>query len=221
MKIDRDALPWSAVLGLVAAGLGLFVHWLAAVPPLLLLLFTLWFLRDPERTPPDDPRALLSPADGRIIKAGPDVVSIFMNVFDVHICRAPLSGLVERVERRPGRFLAAYRDEASEHNERLTIHLADGKRRLRFTLVAGLIARRIVCRVKPGDRLAAGQRVGLIRFGSRVDLELPAGGEVSVRLGRKVVAGETVLARLPADAVGSDTRNGDRATPTSSAPLGR
>jgi phosphatidylserine decarboxylase len=200
MKLARDALPLVAVLVLVTAALGLFLHVAAAVPTALFLLFTLWFFRDPERSPPEDAHALISPADGRIIKAGPDKISVFMNVFNVHVCRSPVSGVVQRVDHEPGKFLAAYRDEASDHNERLRIELDDGTRRSSFTLIAGLIARRIVCSVAPGERLAAGQRIGLIRFGSRVDLELPADGEVAVGIGQRVVAGETVLARVPAPA---------------------
>lgn len=198
MKLARGALPIAALLLAVTTGLGLFVHAAAAVPAALFLIFTLWFFRDPDRTPPEDPNALLSPADGRIIKAGPETVSVFMNVFDVHVCRSPMSGVVRSVDHRPGRFVAAYRDEASDHNERLHIELADGSRKVRFTLIAGLVARRIVCSVAPGDRLEAGQRIGLIRFGSRVDLELPSAGRVEVRVDERVLAGETVLARLPA-----------------------
>lgn len=200
MKIAREALLPAAILAIVAIALGLLVHLLAAIPPVVLLLFVLWFFRDPERDPPDDPRCLLSPADGRVVKAGPDSISVFMNLFDVHVCRSPIASRVERVEHRRGRFLAAYRDEASEHNERLCIELVDGVRRLRLTLVAGLVARRIVCSLASGDRVEAGQRIGLIRFGSRVDLELPSDGKIAVKLNQKVVAGETVVARLPAAA---------------------
>ena len=182
MRIAREALPF--VLALVAPALigGLLFHPLVAVPFLALLAFVLWFFRDPERSTPPQPGLLVSPADGRVIKAGPDRISVFMNVFNVHVCRAPVAGSVAAVEHRPGRFLAAFKDRASEENERVSIVIADGEKRLRFTLVAGLIARRIVPKVAPGDRLAAGQRVGLIRFGSRVDVALPRDTEVVVRL---------------------------------------
>lgn len=195
MRIAREALPF--VLALVAPALigGLLFHPLVAVPFLALLAFVLWFFRDPERSTPQQPGLLVSPADGRVIKAGPDRISVFMNVFNVHVCRAPVAGSVAAVEHRPGRFLAAFKDRASEENERVSIVIADGDKRLRFTLVAGLIARRIVPKVAPGDRLAAGQRVGLIRFGSRVDVALPRDTEVVVRIGDHVVAGETVIAR--------------------------
>jgi len=172
------------------------MHPLAAVPGVWLLGFVLWFFRDPERETPREAGLFVSPADGRIIRAGPQRISVFMNVFNVHICRAPCAGRVETVESHRGRFAAAFHDHASEHNERVSIVLADDGRRLQFTLVAGLIARRIVCKVEAGQWLEAGQRVGLIQFGSRVDVDLPSGAEVTVSHGDRVVAGETPIARL-------------------------
>ena len=153
------------------------------VPLALLVLFTLWFFRDPERHPPTDPDVLVSPADGRVLIATEEKISIFMNVFDVHVCRAPAGGRVDDVTHVPGRFLAAYRDSASEHNERASVRLVDGQRSLTFSLVAGLIARRVVCRVAPGQVLRVGDRVGLIRFGSRVDVWPPPGSSPRVRAG--------------------------------------
>jgi phosphatidylserine decarboxylase len=195
MRIDREAWPFASVAAAAALLAGLW-HPLAALPPLVALAFVVWFFRDPPRTPPGAADALISPADGRIIQAGPRTVSVFMNVFDVHVCRAPAAGVVAAVEHSPGRFLAAWKDEAPVANERATITLEQGGTVCRFTLVAGLVARRIVCRVRPGQTLAAGERVGLIRFGSRVDLELPEGATPEVRIGQRVVAGETPLARL-------------------------
>jgi len=200
MKIARESLPFVAAIVAVGAVAWLVHPGLAALP-LLALLFTLWFFRDPERSTPEDPLLLISPADGKVIMAGPDQISIFMNVFNVHVCRAPTAGRVESVEHVPGRFMAAFKDEASSHNERSTITLADGDRRQPFTLVAGLIARRIVCKVTPGQSLRAGERVGLIRFGSRVDVALPVDRQAAVRVGQHVLAGETVIAR-PAEAPG-------------------
>ena len=200
MKIAREALVPSLVLAALGVALGLLVHPLAAILPALLLIFTLWFFRDPHRWPPSDPRLLLSPADGRIIKAGPSGVSIFMNVFNVHVCRSPCAGVVESVEHISGRFLAAFREQAPQCNERLVVCLARGQLRVRFTLIAGLIARRIVCRVEPGQSLSSRQRVGVIRFGSRVDVELPADQRPAVRVGQRVLAGQTVIARLEARA---------------------
>jgi phosphatidylserine decarboxylase len=195
LKIAREALPFAATL-LFASALGAWlVHPLALLPGGALLAFVLWFFRDPERRPPCDPELVISPADGRILQAGPRRVSIFMNVFDVHVCRAPCGGRVVGVERHRGQFLAAFHDRASEHNERVSISIDAGVAELRFVLVAGLVARRIVCKVAPGQTLAAGERVGLIRFGSRVDVDLPPGATVEVARGQRVIAGQTPIAR--------------------------
>ncbi len=197
MRIARESLPF--VLTLIGATLfgGVLLHPLVAVACLPLLGFVLWFFRDPERSTLREPGLLVSPADGRVIQAGPESISVFMNVFDVHVCRAPSGGTVEAVDHRRGRFLAAFKDLASEENERVSIVIANGAERLRVTLVAGLIARRIVCKVQPGQPIEGGQRVGLIQFGSRVDVALPGSAEVAVSLGQRVVAGETVIARVP------------------------
>jgi phosphatidylserine decarboxylase len=197
MKVAKESLPIAAVLGLAALAAGLLMHPLATIPPLLLLLFTLWFFRDPEREAPPGSGLIVSPADGKIIKAGAGKVSVFMNVFNVHICRSPIAGAVLSVEHLPGRFLAAFRDEAPEQNERAALLIADGDLRLRCTLIAGLIARRIVVRVSQGSRLARGERLGLIQFGSRVVVDLPPGCEPAVSIGQMVSAGVTVIARLP------------------------
>jgi phosphatidylserine decarboxylase len=195
MKLDRAGWPFVVGCGLLT----LIVYYFSppvAVLGVLLLGFTLNFFRDPERRTVEDPGALISPADGRVIRADGERVSIFMNVFDVHVCRTPVAGSVLSVTHVPGRFLAAMKDEASEQNERTTIVVQpqDGAP-VRFVLVAGLIARRIVCRVAAGRTLRAGERVGIIRFGSRVDLEVPAGARPAVRVGDRVVAGESVVAR--------------------------
>ena len=185
-----------------------------------LTIFILAFFRDPQRVTPRDDRWVIAPADGLVTlissvpppteltvddgSGAPGLglepvtrLSIFMSVFDVHINRAPIGGTVRRVIYIPGKFLNADLDKASEENERqhVLIDRGDGTA-IGFTQIAGLIARRIVPFVKPGDILAAGQRVGLIRFGSRVDVYLPAGTEPRVILGQKIVAGETVLAEL-------------------------
>ena len=200
MRIDSEAFPLATLAGLLTVVIGYVLRPWAAIPFLAFLLFTLWFFRDPERRTPGDDDALIAPADGRIIRAGPEGISIFMNVFNVHVCRAPRGGQVLAVEHSPGRFVAAYKDDAPLHNERTAIVVADGGRKQRFTLIAGLIARRIVCRVAPGDRLDAGARIGLIRFGSRVDVELGDDCRIEVAVGDRVVAGETVLARVASQA---------------------
>lgn len=196
-----------------------FLAWETVAWPLAFLaLGVAAFFRDPERVVPQGDNLILSPADGLVslitqveppaelvlddgggsrgLPAGPVTrVSIFLSVFDVHINRTPIGGTVRRVVYIPGKFMNADLDKASEENERqhILIERPDGML-LGFTQIAGLVARRIVPFVKPGDLVAGGQRVGLIRFGSRVDVYLPAGTDARVVLGQKVVAGETVLA---------------------------
>jgi phosphatidylserine decarboxylase len=195
MRLDPAGWPFLASIVVAAALLAFWSPWIAGILALP-FLFTLNFFRDPERHVPDDPAVLVSPADGKIIRADGSRVSIFMNVFDVHVCRAPVGGRVVEVTSERGKFIAAMRDGASEHNERtaIVVQTPSGPT-VRFVLVAGLIARRIVPRVAPGVELAAGERVGIIRFGSRVDVDLPAGAVPAVALGQRVVSGESILAR--------------------------
>ncbi len=182
--------------------------WPWATPvPVAALLFVLWFFRDPERTTAAGENALISPADGKVVEIatvdepnhieGPATkIAIFMSVFDVHVNRMPAAGTVDWIRHEPGRFLNALRPEASVQNERvlLALHDAEGRPVL-VKLIAGLVARRIVCRVRPGDTLSRGRRVGMIKFGSRVEVFTPAGAglEVTTRLGQKVRAGVTAL----------------------------
>lgn len=184
-----------AAMGWVGAAAGFAV----------LALAFLAFFRDPDRTAPDLPGAVLAPADGRVMVitealdpwVGPAVrVSIFLSPLDVHVNRAPVGGLVKNVEYVAGRFLAAYRPEASDQNERCAVSLDGDRARVTVTQISGVLARRIVCRVRPGDTLRAGQRYGLIRFGSRTDLVLPRGTELRVRVGERVRGGESVMGVL-------------------------
>ena len=210
-----------ALIAAAASGAFAFFAWETVAWPLAaLVLGILAFFRDPKRVTPQGDNLIVAPADGLItlikqvepprelvqddgtgapgLRAGPVTrISIFMSVFDVHINRAPIGGTVRRVVYIPGRFMNADLDKASEENERqhILIDRGDGLS-IGFTQIAGLIARRIVPFVKPGDMLAAGQRVGLIRFGSRVDVYLPAGTEPKVLIGQKTIAGETVLAEV-------------------------
>jgi phosphatidylserine decarboxylase len=202
MRVARESLPFVVILGLITLATGLLAPPALALVPLVALLFTLWFFRDPERVPPDDPRALVSPADGKVIVASDEGISVFMNIFDVHVCRTPAAGRVESIDHRSGSFLAAWKDEASEQNERALLVVTERERELAVTLVAGLVARRIVLRVTAGQRLQRGQRIGLIRFGSRVDVRFPAGTRAEVRVGDRVRAGESVLGRTSDDAAG-------------------
>jgi phosphatidylserine decarboxylase len=209
------------VVGAAAITLFVFlvhVEWLAW----LLVGLTAWvaaFFRDPIRTTPRGDKLVIAPADGLItliskVPPPPELrgadaladgdytrVSIFMSVFDVHINRAPISGKVTRIAYVPGKFINADLDKASEDNERqhILIEGADGVR-IGITQIAGLVARRILAFVRQGDAVEAGQRVGLIRFGSRVDVYLPAGTAPRVLLGQRTIAGETVIAEIGADA---------------------
>ena len=159
------------------------------------------FFRDPERIIPQTPETIVSPADGRVMEIVAENtetrrISIFLSLWDVHINRAPYSGVVRSVVYTPGKFLAAYRQEASVVNEANTVTIADHGREFIVKQIAGVLARRIVCRVRPGDTLEKGQRYGLIRFGSRTDLLLPATADIAVQVGDVVRGGETILAFL-------------------------
>ncbi|MXP41241.1 phosphatidylserine decarboxylase [Altererythrobacter soli] len=217
--------PEGRKFGLAAVGVSLIFlllfDWeIVGWPLLLLSLGVFAFFRDPERVVPQGQDFIVSPADGLITQIGqvaPPVelqgldpqdgiglgsepvtrISIFLSVFDVHINRAPVGGTVRRVVYIPGKFTNADLDKASEENERqhVLIERSDGTV-LAFTQIAGLVTRRIVPFIKPGDILAAGQRVGLIRFGSRVDVYLPQGTDPKVLLGQRVIAGETILAEI-------------------------
>jgi phosphatidylserine decarboxylase len=173
-------------------------------------LFTAFFFRDPERSAPADPRLVLSPADGKVVVAGPapagnplgegaSQVSVFLSVFDVHVNRAPIGGRISRVEYHEGQFLPAFQEKASLANEQnsVTIDDAGGGRSVAFKQIAGLIARRIVFKKKVGDTVAAGERVGMIKFGSRVDIFLPRDVRLRVAKGDRVVAGVSPVGDRP------------------------
>jgi phosphatidylserine decarboxylase len=180
------------------------MHWLAAIP-LVLALFFLWFFRDPQRVIPTGPGLVVSPGDGLVTEAewiettsgGRLRLSIFLNVFDVHVNRAPIGGVVKRVEYRPGTFINAMSPEAVLTNEQTMIVIDGGGYEVGYKQIAGLIARRIVCSVKEGQTVERGQRVGLIKFGSRVDVLLPAEAVLKVKTGMRVSGGSTVLAEIP------------------------
>ena len=218
--VHPEGRKFGLIVAAVAGGCALMSWETLAWPLGVLVLGVLAFFRDPQRVTPQDERCIIAPADGLVTLiqqvapprelamddcSGPTRlgaepvtrISIFMSVFDVHINRAPIGGTVRRVVYIPGKFMDAALDKASEENERqhILIERADGAS-IAFTQIAGLIARRIVPLVKPGDILAAGQRVGLIRFGSRVDVYLPKGTEPRVLMGQRIVAGETVLAEI-------------------------
>jgi phosphatidylserine decarboxylase len=190
-----------AVAACILAGVG---WWAAAGVVAVPVLAFLGFFRDPERRPPNVPGALLAPADGRVTEVVPAEdawvgsalrVSIFLSPLDVHVNRAPVAGLVASVEYASGKFRAAYKPEASEINERCTVAI-EGSTRVAVRQIAGVLARRIVCRVRTGDKLEAGERYGLIRFGSRTDLFVPRTTELRVRVGDHVRGGESIMGVL-------------------------
>ena len=187
-------------LFLTGAGalLGYFTRGWAGIPFYILALFCLWFFRDPDRAVPTGP-GVVSPADGKVIliKRKPEStrVSIFLNVFDVHVNRSPIAGKIVDVTYKPGKFLVASKDEASLDNEMNTLTVDGHGTVVQFSQIAGLIARRIVCYKKPGDYVTAGERIGLIKFGSRVDITFGPEWQLEVQEGQRVSAGSSILAR--------------------------
>jgi phosphatidylserine decarboxylase len=194
---------YAAALLVAAGALTYLTSWVWALPFYILAAFCLYFFRDPNREVPAGPVAV-SPADGKVVVVKPENggqrISIFLNVFDVHVNRTPIPGRVLDVRYQEGQFLVASKEEASHSNEQNTITVegmvAGEPRRIVFKQIAGLIARRIICYKKAGDTVAAGERVGLIKFGSRVDVQLGPEWEVVVHVGQRVSAGSSVIARL-------------------------
>ncbi len=206
--IAREGWPFLAASVIAAILASVLIGGFVAFLLWIIALFVLQFFRDPGREIPQTVGAVLSPADGRVIKVErtQDVygereailVSVFMNVFNVHSNRSPVDGKIEKIQYFPGKFVNADLDKASTENERNAIVLTtNDQQTVTFVQVAGLIARRILCYVKTGDSLSRGQRYGFIRFGSRVDVYLPLDAEVKVSIGDKVSATTTILAMLP------------------------
>ena len=198
---------WPFVLGALGAAIigGALGYWVAspwyilAGLGILSAIFFSYFFRDPARTAPSVDGAIIAPADGRILGVftrpdGAVQIDTFLSVWDVHVNRAPISGRVVSSEHQPGRFFAAMRPEAGVHNERQNIVLDSPLGQVRFAQIAGVLARRIICRVKAGDEVQTGERVGLIRFGSRAEVILPPGFDATVTEGDRVRAGETIIA---------------------------
>ena len=186
-----------------------FLHWYAAAAVLVFLaLFIFSFFRDPERAIPSDPGAVVSPGDGRVVVVTEEEnagrpgsrISIFLAVWNVHVNRSPAAGIITKMEYRPGKFLAAMRERASAENEQNVFTLSTDAGEMVFKQIAGLIARRVVSWKKLGDRVARGERIGLVRFGSRVDVWVPKEAEILVKLGQNVKGGASVLARWPGKA---------------------
>jgi phosphatidylserine decarboxylase len=197
--IVKDGIYYALAL----AGAGALVAWVAgpwfAAPLWLLAVFCLYFFRDPDRVIPEGPLAV-SPADGRVVAVKPEGaqltrVSIFLNVFNVHVNRTPIAGTIAKVHYQEGKFHVASREVCSDQNEQNAITVQGDGTTVVFKQIAGLIARRIVCHKKQGDRVAAGERIGLIKFGSRVDVLLGPEWEIAVQPGMRVSGGSSVIAR--------------------------
>jgi phosphatidylserine decarboxylase len=207
MKLAPEGYPFIIFFGLAAIATAFLGGGFYAVAPLIITLFMVHFFRDPDRNAPDDRGAFVSPADGRVIlirdvhepkyiHADTKEISIFMSPMDVHVNRAPCDGRVKSVKHNEGRFCAAYKDEASVCNENIEMVLETQYGDLLVRQVAGFLARRAVCRKKEGDTLKRGERYGIIKFSSRVDLYMPGSVKLRIKLGDAVKAGETIIGEM-------------------------
>ncbi len=207
IPVASEGWPFIIPLAIVTALLFALGWKNTAVVSLALTLFVLYFFRDPERTVPQGAGAVVSPADGRVIvvkdifeptylKQEVKQISIFLSVFNVHVNRSPISGTVETVKYNPGKFHVASVDKASLDNEQTAMVISDGKHKVLVKQIAGLIARRIVCYAEPGDAIRTGERYGLIRFGSRVDIFLPKDADLKVKVGDRVKGARDVIGVL-------------------------
>jgi phosphatidylserine decarboxylase len=205
---------------LLVGGAAILAHWtITGVLLVCLALFVFSFFRDPERVIPSEAGAVVSPADGRVVvvtdeenagRAGKRI-SIFLAIWNVHVNRSPAAGTIAKMEYRPGKFLAAMRERASFENEQNVFLLSTDAGELVFKQIAGLIARRVVSWKKPGDIVKRGERIGLVRFGSRVDVWMPREAEILVKLGESVKGGSTLLARWTGKSIVDEARGRDAA----------
>lgn len=198
-----------AVVATTAFGLGgwageILVLKLLAVICLLFLVLCLIFFRDPDRITPPGENLILSPADGKVVFVGDETgsegeakqVSIFLSIFNVHANRVPVSGVVKKASYSKGKFLAAFKEEASKANEQTEIHIASGESLIKVKQIAGIVARRIICYLKEGDEVLRGDRLGYIRFGSRTEIVVPSDTRIRVSVGEKVTGGQTIIGEL-------------------------
>ena len=254
LPLAKEGLPFIVVAALLAVAALWWVRhggWgIRAAAPIVLAaaaLFVVWFFRDPERTAPPGEDRVVSPADGRVMSVGPVAVreddflaghagggdddrvmtrvTIFLSVFNVHVQRAPLAGRIGGYAYREGRYLPAWESEASRQNEQASLAIETAAGPVVVRQIAGLVARRIVTYARVGDRVGRGERIGLIRFGSRVDLFVPAEWRIEVEPGDRVRGGETVVATAlhaaaPAAGSGQSTNSPTRASPTAPSPIG-
>jgi len=207
MLIDKAGWPFIGGAVLLAIIVGLWLGRVWAVPFLILSAFFLFFFRDPDRTTPGDPNIVVSPADARVMAVGAfsgkgappgewQWISMFLSPMDVHVNRTPVTGTVTRVEYHPGRFLPAYKPEAGELNEWTEVWFDAPGGPVVVRQIVGILARRIVCRLTTGEKVVGGQRFGVMKFGSRIDMYLPRTATILTNVGEKVVGGETVIATL-------------------------
>lgn len=196
----KEGLPFVLVPLFIAVGLGLFQFWIPIVPLVAVALFMMYFFRDPKRNVPTEPNIVVSAADGRVTRidetADGKVVSVFLSPLDVHINRSPISGKINKLTYIPGKKMPATNNSASFENERNTLVIEGDGVTVSCTQIAGILARRIVCWPKEGDKLERGEKFGLIKFSSRTDLLLPSGIELNVKVGDRVVGGETIIGKL-------------------------
>lgn len=215
MKFAREGRPFIVVAALIALALLAWalnsasaVIWVLAILFVPIALWVPWFFRDPERDGERGHHLVVAPADGKVVLIsevnepaflhGPSMrISIFMNVFSVHVNRYPVSGIVRMVQYSRGKFLNAAAPEASTENEQMSVGIESGTQRVMMRQIAGLVARRIIAYSREGERVEQGERMGLIRFGSRVDVFVPIGSDIRVKLGELTTAGTTVIAELP------------------------
>jgi len=209
LPIAWEGIPF-IITGIGLTFIVIILNWDSlAIPLAVLTLFTIYFFRDPERTHANDERAVFTPADGKVLsienlhngdyrlKDKVIKISIFMSIFNAHINRVPIKGKIAQLSYHPGKFFSANRNKASLYNEHNIVTLeTDNKKKIIFVQIAGLIARRIACWVKKGDYVETGQRFGLIRFGSRLEVYLPPDSEIKVKKGEKVKAGQTIIGYL-------------------------
>lgn len=205
LKIARESIPYILVPALLALVLFFIGFWYFSVALVLVALFMAFFFRDPNRIPPSDPDAVVSPADGRVTKIkllAPDqadsatLISIFLSPFDVHINRSPIAGRITEMAYVPGKFLMATNENASLVNEQNVLTIQGEKATVVCRQIAGILARRVVCWKKRGDNLALGERFGLIKFSSRTDVVLPANVNITVSEGARVQGGTTVIGKI-------------------------
>jgi len=206
-KIASDGYPFIIIFALITILVYFFGKPWIAIFPLLITLFMVFFFRDPERKIPEGEGIFVSPADGKVIlvkevyekdylKAESKEISIFMSLFNVHVNRSPYDGKVSFIKHSSGKFFVAHKDAASIENENTVMVLEGRNGKIVIRQVAGFIARRIVCRAKIGDELSRGERYGMIKFGSRLDVYLPKDVKIKVKVGDKVKAGETILGQM-------------------------